>query len=266
MTGGARSLRASSVPPQPTGRLQSRMVDAGPWTIHTRASLDPPAGAPVVVLVHGLVISSLYMVPAARRLAPHFRVLAPDLPGFGHSTKPPYTLDVPGLANALDAWMEALSLQGTVLVGNSLGCQIIADLAARRPHRVARAVLAGPTMDARGRTAPVQFLRWLVDWTGESPSLAPAHVRDYYKAGLERARETFRYALQDRIEDKLPLVQAPTLVVRGSGDTIVPQRWAAEVTRLLPRARLATIVGGPHCVNYSTPDAFARIVREFAGE
>ena len=242
------------------------MVRAGPWTIHTRASVAPPAGAPTVVLVHGLVISSLYMVPTARRLAPYYRVLAPDLPGFGHSSKPPYTLDVPGLADALDAWMDALSLEGAVLVGNSLGCQIIAELAARRPHRASRIVLAGPTMDARGRNAPTQIARWLVDWTGERPSLAAAHVRDYYKAGLGRALQTFRYALADRIEDKLPRIHAPALVVRGSGDTIVPQRWAAEVASLLPRGRLATLRGGPHCINYTTPGPFARMVREFIEE
>jgi pimeloyl-ACP methyl ester carboxylesterase len=60
-------------------------------------------------------------------------------------------------------------------------------------------------------------------------------VADYADAGVGRALGTFGHALADRIEDKLPLVQVPTLVVRGARDRIVPQAWAEEVTRLLPR-------------------------------
>jgi pimeloyl-ACP methyl ester carboxylesterase len=50
------------------------------------------------------------MLPLARELAPHFRALAPDLPGFGHSDHPPAALDVPELADALLAWIDAAGL------------------------------------------------------------------------------------------------------------------------------------------------------------
>jgi pimeloyl-ACP methyl ester carboxylesterase len=109
----------------------------------------------------------------------------------------------------------------------------------------------------------VQVARWLRDWPGERQSLALAHVRDFALAGPRRALHTFRHALADRIEDKLPQVRAPTLVVRGARDPIVPQAWAAEVTRLLPDGRMVVLPGGPHCVNYSTPAAFSRVVHAF---
>ena len=105
--------------------------------------------------------------------------------------------------------------------------------------------------------------RWVRDWPGERPSLAVAHLRDFARAGVRRSLLTFRYALADRIEEKLPRVQATVLVVRGEHDPIAPQRWAEEVTGLLPDGRLVVIPGGPHCVNYSTPEPFARVVREF---
>lgn len=249
---------------EPLGRLESRWTRVGGLTLHHREGAGaPPAGAATLVLVHGLVISSLYMVPTARRLAPFYRVLAPDLPGFGLSDRPREVLDVPALADALERWMEAVGLPRAVLVGNSLGCQVIVDLAARYPERVRCAVLAGPTMDPHARTAPVQVGRWLLDWTRERPSLAAAHARDYYRAGLRRALHTFRHALRDPIEEKLPRVRAPTLVVRGSKDAIVPQRWAEEAARLLPRGRLVVIPGGPHVVNYTTPMEFSRVVRHF---
>ena len=56
---------------------------------------------------------------------------------------------------------------------------------------------------------------------------------------------------------------APTLVVRGSRDTIVPEGWAREVAALLPRGRYAEVPGGPHCVNYTTPGRFTRRAMAF---
>jgi len=213
--------------------------------------------------VHGQVISSLYMAPTARRLAPYFPVLAPDLPGFGRSGKPRWVLSVPELADALGAWMDVVGLRSAALVANSLGCQIVVDLAARRPELACALVLAGPTIDRYARNAATQAARWLRDVPLERPSLMLAHLRDFALAGMGRSLGTFRCALDDRIEDKLPRVTAPTLVVRGEYDPIVPQRWAEEVAALLPNGRLAVIRRGAHCVNYSTPGAFARLVRAF---
>lgn len=246
------------------GTLRSRWDRVGDATIHARVSVNPPASSsPVIVLVHGLVISSLYMVPTAVRLAHYFPVLAPDLPGFGKSSKPGHVLRIAELADSLAAWLRALGLKQVVLVGNSLGCQIIAEFATRHSHFIQSAVLAGPTMDAGARSAHRQIGRWLRDWTRERPSLAPAHARDYYEAGLYRAWKTFRYALEHPIEDRLPFLAAPTLVVRGANDVIVPQEWTEEVVARLPNGRLTVIPGAPHVVNYTTPLEFTRIVRGF---
>lgn len=96
--------------------------------------------------------------------------------------------------------------------------------------------------------------------------MALAHLRDYREAGLRRAWRTFMHALDDPTEEKLPFVRAPTLVVRGSLDAIVPQRWTEEAVRRLPRGRLAVIPGGPHVLNYTTPRPFVRLVRRFIEE
>lgn len=252
---------------EPSARLESRWDQTGSGLVHARVcTVAAPADAPAVVLVHGLVISSLYMIPTAVRLAPFFPVFAPDLPGFGLSEKPARTLRISELADDLAKWLEVLGLERAVLVGNSLGCQVISNLVSRHHTPILAAVLAGPTMDPHARTAPQQIGRWLADWTGERPSLAAAHARDYYQAGLRRAWKTFRHALQDRVEETLPHLSAPTLVVRGSEDPIVPQRWAEEVTALLPQGRLRVIAGGPHVVNYTSADIFAQVVREFIQE
>ena len=118
-------------------------------------------------------------------------------------------------------------------------------------------------MDPCARSALIQIARFLADGPRERPSLIPKHLADWFRAGIPRALGTFRHALEDRIETKLPHVRVPTLVVRGSRDPIVPQWWAEEAARLLPRGRLAVLRGGAHATNYSTPGPFARLVRDF---
>ena len=216
-------------------RLETVWTRAGGLRMHARASGDlRPAPRAAVVLVHGLVVSSRYMVPTAERLAPYRRVFAPDLPGFGRSEKPHRDLDVSGLSDALSAWMGEVGLERAVLVGNSFGCQIIADLAVRHPERVEQAILQGPTVDPRGRTVLRQVGRFLLDIPRQPPSFVPIELLDFVNAGTRRSWRTFRYALEDRIEEKLPYLKVPTLVVRGSQDPIAPQRWTQEVTELLP--------------------------------
>jgi pimeloyl-ACP methyl ester carboxylesterase len=196
-----------------------------------------PAGAATtgpVVCVHGVGVSSRYMVATMAQLAATMQVYAVDLPGFGLTDKPAEALDVAGLADALAAWIRAAGLERPALLANSVGCQVAVDCAVRHPDDVGRMVLVGLTIDPAARTAPRQVLRWLRNLPGERPGQLPLMVADYADAGLGRALRTFGHAIADPVEGKLPLVQAPTLVVRGSRDTIVPQAWAEEATLLLP--------------------------------
>ena len=72
-----------------------------------------------------------------------------------------------------------------------------------------------------------------------------------------------KIVLQDRIEDKLPKIVAPTLVVRGTADPLVPAAWAQRIVRLLPHGTLREIENAPHTINYSAPDAFVPLIASF---
>ena len=237
---------------------------AGGFAVHAKAAVVlAPAGAPAVVLVHGIGVSRRYLEPTLEELAPSFRAYAPDLPGWGASEKPRRPLAIPELADVLVAWLDSAGLEAPTLVANSMGCQIVVDLAARVPERAARLVLVGPTIDPGARTMKRQALRLVRDSLAEPPSLVALIARDYLRFGPRRFATTARYALADRIEPKLPRVEAPTLVVRGSSDAIVLQRWAEEVARLLPRGELAVVPGRAHAVNFNAPVALAALVRAF---
>ena len=234
--------------------------------MHARVSGGRATGGPPVVLVHGLVVSGRYMVPLLEELSRSHAVYAPDLPGFGRSEGPARALDAVGLADALAAWMRAVGLRRAALVGNSMGCQVIAWLALRHPGLVEKVVLQGPTMDPPARSMPRQIGRFLIDTLREPPSLIAIEGLDLFRAGVGRSWRTFHHAIEDPIEERLPRVRVPALVLHGSRDRISPGGWAEQVARLLPDGRLVVLPGAAHAANYSAPAEFARAVRSFLAD
>jgi pimeloyl-ACP methyl ester carboxylesterase len=140
---------------------------------------------------------------------------------------------------------------------------VIVDLAARHPDRVEWLVLQGPTMDPHARSFWRQALRWLAVLPFERPSAGLVLLGDVWDLGPRRAIDMIRMALHDRIEQKLGRTVAPTLVVRGSRDTIVPQRWAEEAAHLPLNGRLVVIERAAHTINYSQPSWLTDVIWPF---
>jgi 2-hydroxy-6-oxonona-2,4-dienedioate hydrolase len=245
---------------RPVETFESRWTEVNGLNIHARVSLS---GHPPVVLVHGVGMSSRYLMPTAGWLARDFDVYVPDLPGFGHSDKPERTLRLTELTDWLVAWMDVVGLAQLAMLGNSFGCQLIVDLAVRYPERISRAVLQGPTMDPYWRTWPQQIVCWLQNAMRSPPSLGPISLRDYTDCGPKRFFETFQDAMDDKVEDKLPHVRCPAMVVRGTKDPFTSQTWVEQATQLLPHGCLRNLPGAGHPANIDSPLQLYRVVRPF---
>ena len=247
--------------------LHDSWTEADGVAIYARvAPGKAPAGAMPMVFVHGLCISGRYLAPTAEQLAPHFPVYVLDLPGAGRSGTTDHVLTTAELADSLTVWMSAMDLREATFLGNSYGCQVIAKLVQRRPDLVAAAILVSPTVDPAARSAVRQLWRLALDAPRERPSLVLIALRDYLRFGLRRGYRALRISLADPIEEKLPRLTVPTLVVRGSRDPIVPQQWAEQVAALLPRGELVVISEAAHAVNYDRPEELAAEVIRFLGE
>jgi 2-hydroxy-6-oxonona-2,4-dienedioate hydrolase len=221
---------------------------------------------PPIVLVHGLAVSSLYFLRLGTCLARSFKVLAPDLPGYGRSATPPRPLDVPELARALGEWLDLAEIESATVLGNSLGCQIAVEFALQSPRRVDSLVLLAPTMDPGAPTICRQSVRLLRDMMREPLSLNLVEARDYVRMGPRRIFSTARFALDDPFAAKLPRVTQPALVMRGERDPIVSHEWAKRVAELLPHGRFAVVPGAPHAAHWAAAGTVARMVEEFQQE
>jgi pimeloyl-ACP methyl ester carboxylesterase len=126
----------------------TRVGDVAIYSVYSHPA-EAGGESPRLVLVHGLGLSQRYMMPLARELASNCHVYVPDQPGFGGSGHPEHVLDMVGLADALADWTRSTGLRNAVFLGNSQGCQIIAQLAVRHPELVSAAVLQGPTVPLR---------------------------------------------------------------------------------------------------------------------
>lgn len=253
--------------------LHSVTDAVGGISIHARVSARAFGREAVpLVFVHGLGMSSRYLEPTMARLASAHPVAGVDLPGFGQSGTPHRPFDLRELATALGSWMDVRGIGPAILVGNSYGCQVIVDLVTQQPRRAIGLVLNAPTMDPAHRTVMGQVSRVLADIPFESLPLAGHVFRDYVRAGPRRLLATLRHALADRIEEKLPSLVAPTLIVCGGRDPLVTEDWCAEATRLVGMsaagaagARLAVLPRASHAVPFDDPESFARLIDEFVG-
>ncbi|MCG5468009.1 alpha/beta hydrolase [Micromonospora sp. LAH09] len=258
---GPAELRLALAAPRSAAGLTSewRLVDG--LRTHTRRGADPGTGAPPVVLVHGLAVSHRYLTALAVALAPTHPVYVPDLPGFGLSEHPRGAYDVSAHAEHLAAWLAAYRLPPVCLLGHSFGAEVAAALAANHPDAVRALVLAGPTSDPSARSRTAQVGRWLVDCLREAPLQAPILARDVWNARPWRVYATLTHSVHNAIETDLVRVTAPTLVVAGERDPVVPAPWRDEAARLVPDADLVVVPGAAHNVVTTAPTQVADACR-----
>nr|WP_275587273.1 alpha/beta hydrolase [Micromonospora terminaliae] len=248
--------------PRPAAGLTSefRLIDG--LRTHTRRSADPGGDVPPVVLVHGLAVSHRYLTPLAVALSATHPVYVPDLPGFGLTERPGTAYDVTRHAAFLAEWLAAYTSGPVCLLGHSFGAEVAAALAARRPDLVRALVLAGPTSDPAARSRRGQIGRWLLDTLWEAKWQAPILLRDVLDARPWRVFATLSHSVRNTIEADLVRVTAPTLVLTGARDTVVPAGWRAEAARLVPDARTAAVPGAAHNVATTAPGQVADAIRD----
>ncbi|HAE21269.1 MAG TPA: alpha/beta hydrolase [Spirochaetaceae bacterium] len=267
---------------------------SGPMADHTA---DRPVGRePLILLLHGFGASSFSWRDLRQELSRYADVIAYDRPAFGLSERPvrwkgpsPY-----GPENQLAlavALMDELGYDRAIVVGHSAGGTIALSLALERPERVAALVLVspaayigggapawirplfflpsinhlGPLLARRLGARADEFLRsaWF------APELLDAEVYEGYRAPLmiknwEKALwELTKASRSARLEKRISSIGAPSLVISGDSDTIVPIEQSIRLARELPKATLVVVPQSGHVAHEESPQAFLRAFEEF---
>lgn len=271
-------------------RSPADMVEVAGTRLDVRDSGPPPGtnAAPAVILLHGFG-SSLHTWEAwSAGLEADHRVIRFDLPGSGLSppdTTGDYT-DDRSMAVLL-ALMDRLGVAKASIVGNSIGGRIAWTLAAAHPGRVDKLVLVSPDGFASpgfeyGRVPDVPVMVKAMRWVLPKPlvrmSLAPAYADPkaltddlatrYYDlmrapgvrdAMIARMQQSIRFDPVPRLES----IQAPTLLLWGEQDQMIPFTNAADYMKALPHATLAPLPGVGHLPQEEAPERSLEIVRRF---
>lgn len=217
--------------------------------------------APPVVTVMGMAVSD-YLTPAQAALDWTQAHLV-DLPGLAGSEDPPRLLDVREHAEAVCDWLDAVDLPPVIMAGHSSGTQVAAHAAALRPDLVAATVLASPTVDPKARSVPRALYYWRRDAAYPMPGLEESHRPEWRRAGLKKIVHLLRTHLRDRLEETVPRLRGPVLVLRGREDALCTERWARQLAYLAEDGRLVT-VPGPHTFLWQDPAVWSEPLRELA--
>ncbi len=302
LTGVAR--RDAGEPYGAVGRSEWMDVD---WQRHLRwvrvkdrwMNIVDLGEGPPVIFIHGLSGCWQNWLENLPHFARDRRVIAVDLPGFGHSEMPAEEISISGYAYAIDELMTELGIDSAQIVGNSMGGFIGAELAIAHPARVERLVLVAAaglsieyvrterTRGLRHRAENIAFfyLGWIASRSHQvalrarlrhallllvaaHPArlpgpLAAQQVLGSGKPGFNDALEAMcRYPLRDRLER----IACPTLIIWGDKDRLVPVKDAAVFERLIPDSRTVIYEDTGHVTMMERPARFNADVRAFLEE
>lgn len=216
-----------------------------------------------IVLVHGIGVSGEYFLPLADALSADHDVYVLDLPGYGNTPNPRRALTVAELGETVAEVIKELGLDRPVVVGHSMGAQILAQTIGQHPQLCAGYIMIGPTVDPAARSLRAQEWRLLRDSLREPARTNAVIFRNYARMGPLRYLRTARYMLADRIEETILDCAIPGLVVRGARDPIADQDWARQLVRLAPDADLLEVPRARHAVQHTRPKELAAACAPF---
>lgn len=253
-----------------------------------KLACDDHGDGPVVVLLHGFPLDRSMWAAQLADLADSYRVLVPDLAGFGESAAPAAgVLSIDGMADDVVELLDAKGIAGPVVVGGlSMGGYIALSLAVRHPGRLrglllinTRAAADSPegaaqrlanagALEAGGPTAPIidgmKPKLFGASSLQTRPELVPpieAMMRRVPAATMAGALRGMA-ARADRTGE-LPGIAVPTLVIAGTEDRIIPIAEAASFSRRLPYGEFEPIDGAGHLTPIEAPDRVNARIRRF---
>jgi pimeloyl-ACP methyl ester carboxylesterase len=232
-------------------------------------------GRPILLLHGGAGPISMARFAETLSQGGRLRALTPIVPGFQGTPRPEWLTTVRGLGEVFSSLLDALELRDVVVLGNSVGGWIAAELALQQNPRMSRLVLVDAGgLEVEGHPAANVFslspdqLAQLSFRQPEKFRIDPSKLTDQQKAGVAANRATLRLyggatGADPDLPRRLASLGVPTLVVWGAADRIFPREHGEAYARAIPGARLQIIEEAGHLPPMETPEILARLVTQF---
>lgn len=237
-------------------------VGAPPPGLNRINTDDPDDDRLTFVLVHGIGLSSTYMIPLAQELAEYGEVMLLDLPGFGDVPPPNRELTIEGFATVIDGAMRLNGVNDPILVGHSMGAQIVVELMARNPERYKRACLVGPPVNKDERSIGRVLARYIESAVHEKSNLVRVAVWSYLRSVtrwvLQIMPSMLSYPIEERINRTAP--DSKVVIVSGEHDYLVPRNWALYLAEQAGDCDIFTLPNAAHSTLYNNDDSVARLI------
>jgi pimeloyl-ACP methyl ester carboxylesterase len=221
------------------------------------------AGGEPLVLLHGLSGSTRWWARNAPALAGSHRVYVLNLPGFGDLPWRSRRFVLTEAADWVADWMGAVGLDASHLVGHSMGGYIAIRLAARHPECVRRLVLVAPAGVPTGRSMLGYGVPLAAAALAADPSFLPVLALDALRAGPLTILRAARDLLGEDVRDDLNAIRAPTLLIWGERDALVPPSIGPAMRDEIRDARLLVLPRAGHVPQYDRADEFNAAVRRY---
>lgn len=241
---------------------RERTYERGPIQLAFTETPGPPHST--FVLIHGIGMGRVVYAEVSEELAKHGRVLAIDLPGFGDSPEPDTAASLEQTAEVVARFIQDEARGRVILVGHSMGTQIVSEVALHHPDLVKVLVLIAPTVNRHERTALRQGLRMVQDLTGEGPKVLLVGLWQYAKTSPLWFLNKLKFMLNHSLENICPKISTPTLVLRGETDKVCPRGWVREIADAFPSSEMEEIDGRGHEAIIKSPQPVANMILEFA--
>lgn len=271
--------------PDPYFAPEKSMEIRGVKTVY----LDQGQGK-VLLLIHGYCGNAYNWSEVFDTLSRDFRVIVPDLPGYGKSGCPAKTEKQMMLwyADFLSEFMDKLGIEKAVVVGNSMGGSIAAWMALRHPEKVEKLVLEdsagikGSKMDLLKGAAGVIPSGMIIPmlhmiFPADDKAMAKSPVSEQNRVKLAELRyksdlagcssKVMKWSAvsigADLTEGELGKISMPTLIIWGSDDDLLDVSTAQKFRQKIPGAKLEIIEGGVHTPMQWKPEEFVRVLKKF---
>ena len=233
----------------------------------TRIPYEVAGEGEPVLMIHGLGGSSRCWAWTLPALTRRHRVFLLDLPGFGRLRHRHREFSLDTAREWIERWMDAVGLARAHIVGHSMGAYIATQIAVGAPDRVDRLVLVSAAGVPMGRSMTDCVRRIPAGWRHRAPGAWRLLLRDALFTRPWLVWRTGRALLARDVRDTLGQIRAPTLVVWGTDDPMVPVACATTFRRTIPTSRLILLERAGHLPMITRTEPFSDALAAFlAGE